>query len=243
MLRRRIISVNKKPNYLTFIANEDGTFKFSGVTTAHTLSYSLNSGVTWTTLASNTDTPTIRSGETIMWKGELTPDTNKGIGKFSSTASFDVSGTPMTLIYGNNTSKQNSLSGKTSAFYGLFSNCTKLMGAEELELPATKLASYCYRNMFQGCTMLTTVPQLPATALGNNCYDGMFMGCTSLTTVPSDLLPDTTLASNCYESMFADCTKLANVPQLPSTTARYGCYYGMFSGCTSLTTVQNDLLN
>ena len=68
------------------------------------------------------------------------------------------------------------------------------------------MASYCYSNMFQGCTSLTTAPSLPATTLANNCYNSMFQGCTSLTTVPS--LPATTLANNCYNSMFYLCTKI-----------------------------------
>ena len=68
------------------------------------------------------------------------------------------------------------------------------------------MASYCYSNMFQGCTSLTATPSLPATTLANNCYNSMFQGCTSLTTVPS--LPATTLANNCYNSMFYLCTKI-----------------------------------
>ena len=68
------------------------------------------------------------------------------------------------------------------------------------------MASYCYSNMFQGCTSLTTAPSLPATTLANNCYYSMFQGCTSLKTVPS--LPATTLANNCYNSMFYLCTKI-----------------------------------
>lgn len=68
------------------------------------------------------------------------------------------------------------------------------------------MASYCYSNMFQGCTSLTAAPSLPATTLANNCYKSMFQGCTSLTTVPS--LPATTLKINCYNSMFYLCTKI-----------------------------------
>ena len=68
------------------------------------------------------------------------------------------------------------------------------------------MASYCYSNMFYGCTSLTTAPSLPATTLANNCYNSMFQGCTSLTTVPS--LPATTLKINCYNSMFYLCTKI-----------------------------------
>ena len=37
-------------------------------------------------------------------------------------------------------------------FYGLFENCNALTSAPEL--PATKLADYCYSWMFNGCTFL-----------------------------------------------------------------------------------------
>ena len=97
------------------------------------------------------------------------------------------------------------------------------------------MASYCYSNMFYGCTSLTTAPSLPATTLKTNCYNSMFQGCTSLTTAPS--LPATTLASNCYYYMFYGCTSLTTAPSLPATTLANNCYNSMFQGCTSLTTV------
>ena len=34
--------------------------------------------------------------------------------------------------------------------------------------------------MFNGCTSLTTVPSLPATTLADYCYREMFNGCTAL---------------------------------------------------------------
>ena len=97
------------------------------------------------------------------------------------------------------------------------------------------MASYCYSNMFYGCTSLTTAPSLPATTLKTNCYNSMFQGCTSLTTAPS--LPATTLANNCYYYMFYGCTSLTTAPSLPATTLANNCYYSMFQGCKSLTTV------
>ena len=39
---------------------------------------------------------------------------------------------------------------------------------------------YCYSNMFNGCTSLTTAPALPATTLTDFCYYYMFNNCTSL---------------------------------------------------------------
>ena len=60
----------------------------------------------------------------------------------------------------------------------------------------TNAPAYCYYNMFNDCTSLTTAPDLPATTLASSCYGGMFYGCTSLTTAPE--LPATTLAGYCY---------------------------------------------
>ena len=94
------------------------------------------------------------------------------------------------------------------------------------------MASYCYSNMFYGCTSLTTAPSLPATTLKTNCYNSMFQGCTSLTTAPS--LPATTLANNCYYSMFQGCKSLTTVPSLPATTLANNCYNSMFYLCTKI---------
>ena len=66
--------------------------------------------------------------------------------------------------------------------------------------------------MFKGCTGLTTAPELPATTLATFCYREMFYGCTSLTTAPE--LPATTLAFHCYRDMFNGCSKLSKVTML-----------------------------
>ena len=68
---------------------------------------------------------------------------------------------------------------------------------------------YCYANMFQGCSSLTTAPALPATTLAQSCYYGMFQGCTALTSAPA--LPATTLADYCYIGMFFGCSNLNTI--------------------------------
>ena len=133
-----------------------------------------------------------------------------------------------------------------------------LKDGNELLLPATTLAEYCYYGMFQGCTGLTAVPKLPAMTLANSCYAHLFDGCTSLTSAPelpattlvdncygymlsntgliiAPELPATTLANDCYTNMFQGCTNLTAIPELPATTLANRCYNSMFSGCTSLT--------
>jgi hypothetical protein len=219
-------------DYLTFVAEEGGTFKFSG----NSVNYSVDNGATWTTLANNTNTPTISAGNKIMFKATLTPASWVGIGTFSSTGRFTAQGNVMSLLYGDNFIGQTSLSGKDYAFYELFSNCTGLTSAENMSLPATTLAEACYFNMFYGCTSLTTAPELPATTLAGGCYGAMFSGCTSLTTAPS-VLPATTLENSCYSNMFNGCTSLTTAPVLPATALElYSCSY-MFSGCTNLNSI------
>ena len=215
-------------DYLTFIAKEDSTFKFSG----NSINYSLDDGKTWTSLASDTNSPTVTSGKKILWKATLMPAQYNGIGSFSSTAKFDVEGNPMSLLFGDDFKEQTSLSGKKHAFYNLFRGNTNVVSTENLSLPATTLANSCYYQMFGNCTSLTTAPQLPATTLADYCYSNMFSGCTSLREAQE--LPATTLATSCYAYMFNGCTSLTTAPQLPATTLANYCYYSMFYGCTSL---------
>ena len=229
-----VISSGDKPyeeQYLTFEALEDGTFTF----TTNDLQYSLDDGVTWQTLTAGTSTPTISAGNKILWKQTgLTPDSNNGIGKFSSTGKFNVYGNIMSLHFGDDFIGKNDLTGKDFAFYSLFYECSNLISAENLILPATTLANNCYAYMFRGCSSLKKATELPATTLEWGCYKYMFIGCSSLVEAPE--LPATTLADYCYYYMFQYCTSLVKAPELPATTLTDHCYYGMFNSCSSLTT-------
>ena len=223
------IDYSKK--YLTFVALESGTFKFS-----NTAYYSLDDGKTWTSLAANTNTPTVAAGKRILWKANITPQPYVGVGTFSEgTCRFNAEGNPMSLTYGDNFIGQTTLpsSEPFSNFMLLFYGNTQIVKAKNLSLVATMLYEYCYAVMFQNCTSLTTAPKLPATTLASFCYHHMFNGCTSLTTAPE--LPATTLASGCYFEMFYGCTSLTTAPELPATTLVSSCYNSMFQGCTSLT--------
>ena len=166
-------------DYLTFEAIEDGTFTFTG-TNSNSLSYSLDDGQTWTALASGTASPTVTAGNKIMWKGELTPNSSIGIGKFSATANFNIQGNIMSLLFGDDFTNKTDLTGKDYAFYNLFNQNTNIKSAKNLILPATTLVDWCYASMFNGCTSLETATELPATTLASSCYSGMFHGCSSL---------------------------------------------------------------
>lgn len=226
-------------DYLTFVSLEDGTFSWSGSSSANCLSYSLDSGATWSEPSSAITTSTLSSGDTVLWKGSgMSPLSNKGIGTFSSTTEFNAEGNIMSLLFGDNFSGQTDLTGYNNAFVFLFNGLYdygKIVNAENLILPASTMVDSCYDTMFYNCTSLTTAPVLPATTLSQNCYKQMFFGCTSLTTAPELLA--TTLADYCYGSMFRGCTSLTAAPVLPATTLAKRCYDSMFIGCTNLNSI------
>ena len=194
--------------------------------------YSIDYGVNWITWAPNTNV-TLNNGDKMLIRGNNpTINSTYGIGTFNATNYFNVSGNIMSLVDGDDYETSTTIN--ANQFRSLFNGNTYLLNANELILPITVLASYCYYQMFYGCTSLTTAPVLLATTLANSCYGNMFFRCTSLTTAPS--LPASTLANWCYSSMFNGCTSLLNTPELPATTLTNYCYSYMFQGCTSLTT-------
>jgi len=225
-------------NYLTFDITSSGTIVWKASTTATTvatISYSINGGE-WTNITSSTAGTSfnVSDGDKVRFKGNNArySTSTSNYNTFSgSTASFNLEGNIMSLIDDTIFDYKTTLdTGYT--FNSLFRN-TNVNNAENLILPATALASYCYGNMFYNCTSLTTAPELPATTLAYNCYQSMFANCTSLTTPPK--LPAITLTYSCYCDMFGGCTSLTTAPELPATTLAIYCYQNMFIHCKSLT--------
>lgn len=231
--------------YLTIQSLEDNNtigFKCNLNNVKRTISISTDNGVTWTGKTSSTSgkiLATLNTGEKMLIKGDnssyaMSETTGYSYNYFTSTKQFVLEGNIMSLINSTNFENLNTLTSEQT-FYRLFYNCSKLVSAENLLLPAMTLTRDCYGSMFVSCTSLTTAPALPATALAQNCYYGMFHNCSSLTTAPE--LPATTLANYCYRYMFWQCTSLTSAPSvLPATTLAEGCYQEMFAVCTSLTT-------
>ena len=84
---------------LTFEVLEDGTFSFiTEGTPTGSVSYSLDSGTTWTALSAGSSTPTIPAGSKVLWKGDYKGTSSSDYGKFSSTGKFNVSGNIMSLV-------------------------------------------------------------------------------------------------------------------------------------------------
>ena len=217
-------------NYLTIVALEDG---LTASLSTNAVEYCVDGDENWTTLAAGATSPAINTGQTLSFRGNLTPASSNGIGTFTISKSCDLTGNCNSLLFGDDAKTNLSLSGKNYVFRYLFQNCTTIRNVSSNFLPATTLSSYCYYSTFYGCTSLTTAPELPATTLTEGCYHSMFNGCTSLTTAPE--LPATTLATHCYQSMFSYCG-LTTAPQLPATTLASYCYYSMFAYCGGLKT-------
>ena len=180
-----------------------------------TVEYCVDGDGNWKTLSSNTASESINKGHMLSFRGNLTPASSKGVGRFVINKSCDLTGNCNSLLFGDDAKSNNNLSSKGYAFFELFKECTTIKNVSSNFLPATILSTYCYGNMFYNCTSLTTPPQLSATTLSNACYRGMFRG-TLLTTAPE--LPATTLVSNCYNKMFYACSKLNYIKAMFTTT-------------------------
>ena len=210
-MRRRFLSnINKSisggidyySEYFTIEALEDGLIaKLS----KNASEYRIDDG-SWNTLSANTNTPSVNKGQTLSFKGSLTPNSSNsnGIGTFTISKKCNVKGNIMSLLYGDNFEGQTDLSGKNYTFYKLFYNCKTIVDVSELILPATTLANNCYSNMFSGCTNLITAPELPATTLASQCYNYMFSGTNVLPDCSNiDFTNNAVVASGGLKGLFA----------------------------------------
>lgn len=217
---------------LTFTALAPSTLTYTETGTySNQWMYSLDDGATWT----NWDGSAISlaTGASVQIKGSNTAAFTWGNYRtFGGTGRLRASGNCASIRsdYASN------LVAGSYHFLRLFQNCTNIVDASSLVLPANTMAFRCYREMFAGCTSLIAAPALSAAYLAEGCYYAMFRSCTALTTAPS--LPVTTLANYCYAGMFAECTSLTTAPSLPATTLAEGCYQSIYEVCSSLRRVE-----
>ena len=180
-------------DYFTMVALGDNLeLTWQGKVSGNCLSYSLDSGATWSEPSSGFVVTLTNSGDTIMFKGSgMTTVLSRPIGVLKPTyfdVDYKVQGNIMSLLFGDNFANQTDLTGYVSAFGAFFQFSksapnTRLLSVENLVLPATTLERGCYSNMFIYCTSITTAPILPAATLAVECYQNMFKLCTSLTSV------------------------------------------------------------
>lgn len=214
------------PGYILY---KDGsqTGYFSGAT----ISYSMDSGVTWTTISGLTGGTQIQvsSGDTVMFKGDNATYGTNGLGFLgfsNSTAGFKVYGNIMSLIDSQGFISATTLSSQWT-FAHLFANCTGLTDASNLVLPATSLSFGCYEQLFLQCTNLVSAPELPATVLSPYCYELMF-GFTNLIEAP--VLCATTLTDHCYFAMFRFCGSLQKVVSYATDISANDCTVDWLKG-------------
>jgi hypothetical protein len=207
-----------KTTPLTMEALTDGTIVVNNPQEG--MQYSKNGG---DKTAVTSDAISVSAGDKVQFYGN-------GTAYYSGTSDYTsiAYGTAEVKVYGNIMSlvDETGYADATTlpainTFGCLFLGNDKLKDASSLLLPATKLKSYCYQGMFDGCTSLTTAPALPAETLAEGCYYGMFHGCTSLTTAPA--LPAKWLAERCYNGMFLGCTKLSAVTCLAINISARDC--------------------
>ena len=85
------------------------------------------------------------------------------------------------------------------------------------------------KNMFYGCTNLTSAPTLDTSRV--NYMSEMFSGCTSLTTIPE---LDTSKVTD-MDYMFYNCTNLTTIPELD--VSRVSSMNNIFYNCSKLTEI------
>ena len=171
--------------YVTFKAEAEQKFKMttSGNYNISGLQYSVKNGK-WQDVVANTEVPFGGDKGDLRLRGTNTNGTADGQTLISTIqfteANVNVActGDIRTLLDWRNYNKVET--GK-ARFCGLFHNCSVLTSAPEL--PATKLADFCYNQMFSYCTNLVSAPVLPATTLADYCYYYMFNNCKKLSTV------------------------------------------------------------
>ena len=171
--------------YVTFKAEEAQTFKMTttGTYEIKGLEYSVNNG-DWATVEAGTEVPFGGDKGDLRLRGTNTNGTADDLSLISTIefteANVNVActGDIRTLLDWRNYNKVET--GK-ARFCGLFYYCSVLTSAPEL--PATKLADFCYNQMFSYCTNLVSAPVLPATTLADYCYYLMFTNCKKLSTV------------------------------------------------------------
>lgn len=237
-----VLTEGFEENYMTIEALEDGlTAKLS----LNACEYSIDA-INWSTLAADTYTPSINTGEKIYFKGNITPVANEGIGTFTITKRCNLKGNCNSLLFGDNAATNMSISDKEEAFHYLFQNCSTIVSVSADFLPATEISYACYMNMFSRCTSLKNTPKLPATTLYEYCYANMFSGCSALTSSiafssfnSSNMV---TTAPWCCGYMFHSCVSLTSgrtpycVSGLPVNKTSH-CFNSMFYGCSSMNNI------
>ena len=202
--------------------------------------YSKDGTRTWNQFTS-ADTISVRSGERLQFKGNLSGSTSWGIGRFIIPGKFNIVGNPLSMYYmddfGDVISPRQSL-------FDLFSR-TGVVSAEGLKTNIGNTTGYptvpshMFSKFFLECVNLEKAPSftnLSRKANSRHMYGSTYYGCTSLTEVP-DLLFDgqNITAESTFDNTFNSCTSLKKMPRIKAKTIGRLAFDEMFERCTSLT--------
>lgn len=196
-------------NSLDFVAiNDSVTIKLATSGSPQytpTIQYSINGG-SWTNYTLDTDI-LLNQNDKISFRNTTSHLNNSTSDYyyFASTGngSLNVSGYLNAMINGNDMSDD-------YTYAQLFMGNAKIVDTSQLIIPSSDIKVGCYKNMFYGCTNLsTTVSSLPALTLEDSCYFGMFGNCRHLLNAPEILA--TELADDSCNSMFMGCIELSTM--------------------------------
>ena len=230
-------------DYLTFkvITSGDIVWRTAGSGAAKTIQYSINDG-SWTSITSTAAGVSIpvSAGDEVRVKGSnnaYSVDKNNFSAFSGGTATYNLEGNAMSLLYGDSFTGQTTLPANW-ALSNVF-NTSKVVSAENVVLPATAMTTCGYRAMFANCAGLTTAPELPATTLAASAYTYMFDNCVSLTT-PPDLLA-ATIPGNCYTGLFHGCSSLNYIKCLATNISATDCLKSWVDGVAATGTFVKDI--
>lgn len=228
-------------DYLTFRVLTGGTitWKALGSGYAKSIDYSINGGAWTSIIASSAGTDiAVVADDVVRFRGtnsKYAGSKANYAGFEGGTATYNIEGNIMSLIYGDNFIGQTTLSG-TYNFCSIFKK-SNVVSAENLILPATTLTEACYRAMFSFCPYLTKAPALPATTLATYCYWYMFENC-GISTAPD--LPAATLPTYAYGYMFTGCSNLNHIRCLATNISASNCLQQWVKGVAATGTFIKD---
>lgn len=176
MRRRFLKRINNEQKYLIIEPLEDGRIYFYPESGDFIDYYRIDGG-SWRGIYLANPVIDVIKGQIIEIKGNRL--SGQRVGQFEIKIPVKLSGNCLSLLFGDNASRQTDISMYQWCFTLLFASC-KIVEVSDNFLPATSLSNNCYDSMFKNCSDLIKAPRLPATALAEYCYDSMFYGCTSL---------------------------------------------------------------
>jgi len=238
-------------NYRWKIINHDGLVFYSenGLTgwkmslqsttsaTARTVQYSID-GTNWYNYNTGAHPDITATNGYVLWKSNI----NQSYGSTNSYNKFTF-GTVKNLqifCFGKISSMTNgSHTAAPYQFKAMFELVNMLLTAPKLDM--TGIDSYCFYNMFYGCSLLEYAPYMPgftisSSSIGEGAFAGMFNSCSALTYYPIIKNYSLGWAPNMAQEMFYKCNNLTFAS--PFMSADNDCYYGYKMGAVNVSSFE-----